>query len=51
MIGIGLALFITGGGKWSIDRLNTEKVERSTSDVAEDSRKGWNYEHGQDTSY
>lgn len=28
VIGIGLALLMTGAGKWSIDRLITEKVER-----------------------
>ncbi|MEP7152372.1 MAG: DoxX family protein [Nitrospira sp.] len=28
VIGIGLALLMTGGGKWSIDRLIAEKVER-----------------------
>ena len=28
MIGISLALLITGAGKWSIDRLLVEKVER-----------------------
>lgn len=28
VIGIGLALLITGAGKWSVDRLIAEKVER-----------------------
>jgi putative oxidoreductase len=28
VIGIGFALLMTGGGKWSIDRLIAEKVER-----------------------
>ena len=27
-IGIGLALLVTGAGKWSVDRLIAEKVER-----------------------
>ncbi len=28
MIGIGLALLMTGAGKWSMDRLIAEKIER-----------------------
>ena len=28
VIGIGLALLVTGAGKWSVDRLIAEKVER-----------------------
>jgi putative oxidoreductase len=28
VIGIGLALLLTGAGKWSVDRLIVEKVER-----------------------
>lgn len=28
VIGIGLALLITGAGKWSVDRLIAEKIER-----------------------